>query len=341
MYTYFSTFITGVNKIVDASIRQLIKDIKIDLLVDGLIIYRTKYPKEKIRKIRFLNNSFVLLRKYQNLTSQPVKYMIQQIIKDHKIEAEIAPNIMHVGISFRVIAKQDNLISLDNNLLKQLENKISRVKQLRVNRSNPDVEYWFLVRREGFGVFGMRFTRHTDYAKILAKGELRPELASIMCLISEPNPQDVFLDPFTGSGAIPIERTRIAPCVQVIASDNDKTIIEQLKNKVKRLNIKIAINRWDALHVTHVKDASVDKIVTDPPWGLHLGTDLNLSVFYSDMLKEFHRVLKSDGILVLLLANKELFEEILESKKDKFNLLSKYNTLVSGQKAAIYYMKKG
>ena len=48
----------------------------------------------------------------------------------------------------------------------------------------------------------MRLTKHKAYEKILHKGELRPELSHILCSISEPDADDIFLDPFCGSGTI-------------------------------------------------------------------------------------------------------------------------------------------
>lgn len=54
------------------------------------------------------------------------------------------------------------------------------------------------------------------------------------------------------------------------------------------------------------------------------------------MLKSFEKVLTKDGILVVLTAQKELFEETINRFSGTLTLVGKYNTLVSGQKAAVY-----
>jgi ubiquinone/menaquinone biosynthesis C-methylase UbiE len=67
---------------------------------------------------------------------------------------------------------------------------------------------------------------------------------------------------------------------------------------------------------------------------------LNLERFYEDMLKEFSRILKKDGILVILTAQKELLEIILSKFPDQFLLIKRLDTLVSGQKAGAFKIKR-
>lgn len=114
----------------------------------------------------------------------------------------------------------------------------------------------------------------------------------------------------------------------------------KLRSKVNRLKKKVAVQRLDALNLSELKDESVDKIVTDPPWGLHLGTTLDISEFYRKMVKEQYRILKSKGVLVILTAQKELLEEVFKEYQGKLRLEAKYDTLVSGQKAAAYKIRK-
>jgi len=84
------------------------------------------------------------------------------------------------------------------------------------------------------------------------------------------------------------------------------------------------------------KSGSIDKIITDPPWGISVGTDLNLLDFYSKMLTEFRRVVKTNGRLIILMGNKEIFEKVLKSYFSDFKLEEKYDILVSGKKASVY-----
>jgi tRNA G10 N-methylase Trm11 len=88
------------------------------------------------------------------------------------------------------------------------------------------------------------------------------------------------------------------------------------------------------------EDNFINKIVTDPPWGLFREMTMETPEFYALMLKEFLRILKINGIIVILTAKKEEVERAAADLRDKIKIVEKYDILVSGQKAAIYRMIK-
>jgi 23S rRNA G2445 N2-methylase RlmL len=85
---------------------------------------------------------------------------------------------------------------------------------------------------------------------------------------------------------------------------------------------------------------SIDKLVTNPPWGRTLGKELDYNIFYPRLLLEFRRVLKQDGVLVLLTSEKLLFEKLIRDNKRHFWLEQQFNIFVSGRKAGIYKLRK-
>ncbi len=134
--------------------------------------------------------------------------------------------------------------------------------KLKVNRVKPDLEVWFLRRREGFCFVGIRLTKNPNYEKTLRKRELRPQIAHILCLLSEPRSKDVFLDPFAGSGAIPLERTAF-PYKEIIASDKDPNAYKYLKERTNKLKKRITVKNWDALDLEEIGNGTINKIVTN------------------------------------------------------------------------------
>lgn len=62
MITYYSTFITGFQEVIKSSLKERLKDIQIDLVLDGLIVYKTNESVEKVLSLGFLNNTFFLLQ---------------------------------------------------------------------------------------------------------------------------------------------------------------------------------------------------------------------------------------------------------------------------------------
>lgn len=320
MNTYFSTFIPGLGDVVKDQLVKELQNFGTDLFLDGLIVYHSNSPAEKIKDTRFVNNSFLLLRQYKNLRGEPIAAMAKIVLN------QSLPEIEFSGRTFRIVFSFANeLVSVQKRLLGKLEEKVSSRYRLSIDRTNPACEFWLLYREEGYGFFGLRLTKHPDWKKILAKGQLRPELANILCLLSEPSVGDIVLDPFAGSGAITKERKRF-PHKSIVAGD-----IYPKDGSVKKL---------DALNLKQFQTGSVDKIITDPPWGISVGLNLNLEIFYIKMLQELYRVLKPSGLLIILIGKKELFESVLDKFQDRVYLKKKYDILVSGKKAAVYKIAK-
>lgn len=319
---YFSTSTSGLEPVIEGLLEKILRNVKVELLLDGLVVYSSESPPDTIKRIRFFNNSFVLFRFFPDKSHVSVEKMMTTIAKEGvKTGFRIPSNIR----TFRVVTSCENKsVSVNPRLMIEVEKVIGRQFRLRVDRSKPDAQFWFLARSEGCGFFGMRLTQHPDFGKVLAKGELRPEITDVMCILSEPNKDDIFVDPFAGSGAI--ARARINyPHSKIMAGDIDPN-----NNKIIKL---------DATKLESFDDESIDKIVTDPPWGL-FDEKVDIKNLYPKMLDSFCRVLRKNGIVVILVGDREYFETLLENFKDKFQLKQKLHILISGKKAGIYALSK-
>ncbi|MGD2091252.1 MAG: RsmD family RNA methyltransferase [Candidatus Aminicenantes bacterium] len=349
MSIFVSTFISGLKELIEAALLNTDPSIKIINTLDGLVVYKSNAAISEIKKLKFFNNSFLLLKKFQNMGQQnPIEKMLKNIAGLKNLEELISTHVppFHKNKTFRIMVSIENRFAVGNkHYLKIIEKKIAKVASLRLDRRNPAIEFWFLLRREGVGFFMLRLTKHPAYEKVLKKGELRPELAHILCIMSQPNRDDIFLDPFCGYGAIPVERAQSFPFNLVFASDTDEEKIEYLKNRIKNLKSK-KIKKYfipkvlNALDLKAFEDNFINKIVTDPPWGLFREMTMETPEFYALMLKEFLRILKINGIIVILTAKKEEVERAAADLRDKIKIVEKYDILVSGQKAAIYRMIK-
>ncbi len=332
MNSYFSTFITGFDSVIEDALTNKLPSTKVHQLDDGLVIFQTESSAEDIKNLRFFNNSFLLLTKFSSLDPDDVLKKI--------IESDLSALLSRVNFSkkktFRLrIVKENTPTRVNNDLLSKLEAAIYHATKLNVNRAGADIEFWIMVRKEDFSLFGIRLTSHGNYEKLLQKGELRPELSHLLCLLSEPQKSDIFLDPFAGSGSIPLERAKSFPAIKVLAGDINPDVVNKFRSKSKYLHKTITIGRWDGTNLRTFKDSSVNKIVTDPPWGINSGKNLSITDFYNKMLTEFERVLKPDGIIILLISQQINMEEILSSHQS-LKLQQKLTTLVNGQKSAVY-----
>lgn len=346
MSIYVSTFISGLQEPIKEFLCQEIPDVKILDVYDGLVVYSANVDTQKITQIKFFNNSFLLLKKYTNLRSDSLEAMIINAAKMKDLGKKVAECLIPSDIKqFRIITSKENqLTSVNNDVLRQMEQTIARIPGFKVNRVKPDHEFWFLYRSEKVGFFMLRFTKHTSYDKVLQKGELRPDLSHVLCRLSEPSENDIFLDPFCGYGAIPFERVRMLPYNIMFISDISEEQVKFCKTKASQINKKnkkqIIICQADALSMDKYEDGFIDKIVTDPPWGFYEDIDMSISDFYNLMLKELNRILKQGGIMIILTAQRDALEQAINSINEHVSILKKYDILVSGKKASIYKIIK-
>ena len=336
MNRYFSTFITGFQEVVETELKKLLPEIKILRILDGLIIYETSASIQDIQKLRFINNSYLWLSQSTYNEGQRPEQVIEPLLRMSDFtRAREATSLKFVKFFRVVVSKENETIAVDRLLLEKAESKIFYSSHLKVHRTLPDIEYWFIFRKEGISLFGARITPlGKETTRKYEKGELRQELAHLLVLLSDPQKEDVILDPFAGSGAIVLERVQTFPYTKMYASDINENLVDGLKRKTKWGQQKIIVEKRDALNLDNLEDNSINKIITDPPWGLYEKPQEDMGDFYRKILSEFRRILSPDGIIVILVGRESGFDKVLE--ESKFNQIQKIDILVSGQKASVY-----
>ncbi len=331
---YISTVISGCENIITDFLRTDIADIKILKTLNSLILYETKTDMDSICNLKYLNNTFVVLKTFDNLSGTDT-YVINKMISDTLSDYKNI-NLPNRKINvFKIFTSyESNLVSPSGHTLSQLIDKIKQSTKSKFNPVGADTEFWFMARSENIGFFALRITKNK---KKLSPGELRPEIAYILCRLSKPNENDVFCDPFCGSGAIPLERSRIAGYRGIFALDINPDLISTLKSKTKKIknakfNKSFFIKCQDFLQ-NSFDDNFLDVIVTDPPWGYFQNISND---FYDLIMAQFARIIKPNGRLVLLTAQKDKMKNIPVT----FKLATQYDILLSGQKAGIFVFTK-
>ena len=123
--------------------------------------------------------------------------------------------------------------------------------------------------------------------------------------------------------------------------DNDSNAVRRLRRQFSSLieEGKAAVYQWDARDMTPLEDDSIDRIITDPPWGMYDAERYgNLLAFYVDFMCEFARVLRPGGTLVMLSAAKA--ETMRASREAGLVPTGKLDILVNGKKASIFRYRK-
>src|SRR5207302_1280809 len=138
------------------------------------------------------------------------------------------------------------------------------------------VEIWLTIIG-GTAVCGLRLSdrtmRHRKYKLEHLPASLRPTLAAAMVQLGEARKNHVVLDPMCGAGTILAEQLdaarRIDGRIHIWGGDQDAVALRAAGTNLRRLG-HVMLARWDATRLP-VANASVDRILSNPPFGKQLG----------------------------------------------------------------------
>jgi tRNA G10 N-methylase Trm11 len=353
-YRYYGSFAPGLEDCVAEVLKERFQDLTILLSLSGALVFECPASYDRLNLFCF-NNIFRVI------SSAPAgkleKFAANVIAQDGGREI-IAPegpvkakiDLPKITPSFRVMFSRENTpAAVDEGLRHEAEYYIASLSGLKVNRSKPDREFWFLERREGC-FFMKRLSRHGSWDKTLHPGELPPPVAWMLCWLSRPKYGERSADPFCGYGAIPQARLRHFPPGEFFASDIDPKALAYSKNKcagkvsAAKQPAACHFNLLDARELARIiPPQSLGSIVTDPPWGFYEKT--GVGELYDRCLKVFAGLLKPGGLVVLLCGrdsdNSPGGSLKKTAEENNFTILRSIAVLISGKKASISVLQAG
>jgi len=346
MRTILSQCVAGLQQVALRALQSDLEGVEAVRVEEGMVVYRTSDSFSKVRSLPYLNNSFSTLYTVADGRAQTMDGALRSILQDRLVGPAVRASSGRGERSFRLFLSDENeLVSGAPASVSQLRNLVQTATGLRFAAARADAEYWVLRRRSGAAYLLKRLTQRTRTEKDLARGELRPELAHLLCRLSDPEAGDVFMDPFAGSGALPFARIHY-PYSLVYAFDSDPDAVAAIKARRKALPAaersraeKLIVREADALALERIDDGFVHKVVTDPPWGAYRDLD-DPESFYASALRELVRITRQGGIIVLLTAAREALEAAVSAQSDRVRLEERHELLVAGKKAAAYRLRR-
>ena len=329
MAEFISSFITGFQHVVEKNLPQILAGVKILHVFDGLIHYQYAGDSHNLDKIIYFNNTFFVLK-----TMKGKGLNFPSLVG--AVSSEKKYYLINKG-TFRVRFQNENqFVKVDKNISKKAEETVLHNSKLHLDRLSPTTEIWYSIRREGFAFCGQLISKREFTEKNLNKGELRPEIAYLICCYADLNQDDVVAEPFCGYGSIPVQLIKKFRFQKLFASDIDKEKISiNMQKKQLKDNPQIDLSVNDAFVLPQIIDRSVDVVITDPPWGYFEQID-DIGEFYKKMFTSFKRILKENGRMIILSARKDEIEKA--ALEMNVQILSSLNTLVNGKKASLYKM---
>src|SRR5271168_4042857 len=210
----------------------------------------------------------------------------------------------------------------------------------RLEEEDADVELWAtMIDAEFFLTVRLSddAMRHREYKAAHRPASLRASSAAALAWLSEPRDDDVVLDPFCGAGTVLIERAHLGKYAMLLGIDRDQGALAAARINVGARYKPIQLENWDA-GALPIGAASVSKIVTNLPWGIRYGSHGENRKLYPEWFREFARVLKSGGTMVLLTAEWRLMRDLERSRKIAPGKIIRVSIL--GTPASVYVIKK-
>jgi tRNA (guanine6-N2)-methyltransferase len=187
------------------------------------------------------------------------------------------------------------------------------------SNENAWLEIWLTIYSKT-AVCGVRLSdrtmRHRTYKLDHIAASLRPTVAAAMVRLAGVGPGMTVLDPMCGAGTIVAEtielsKQRRGGRIEVIGGDLDPNAVFVTSQNLDKVG-PATLARWDARRLP-LPAGSVDRIVSNPPFGKQLGSIEQVAPLYTAAAAEWDRVLRPGGRAVFLVMEQLTLRTVLQA----------------------------
>lgn len=187
---------------------------------------------------------------------------------------------------------------------------------------------------------GLRLTRNSLHRRgriAHVAASLNPTIGYAMNVLTDPQPDEVFVDPTCGAGTVLLERAALGPA-RMIGGDLFSQAIAAARANLEANCVAAALLRWDARRLPLASE-SVDKVCANLPWGRRAGSHIVNKHLYAPLVREIARVLRVGGLAVLLTLEKRMLSRCL-SRHGWLRTIETLPLSVGGLRPAIFVVRK-
>lgn len=349
MGAYYVTALGGLERIVRWEIPTRLPGAELRDDTDagdrGRIHFRYDGPPTDVLQLRSIENVFGAVGEFAGLSADE---RALGIIKAELAAADLAPALQlyealygpRPDPSFRCTSKRSGKHEYTSQQIAGAAGAgVQERYGWRVDLENYDYDIHVDVI-DGRCCIGLRLTteslhQRTRIAHVPAS--LNATLAYAMCVLSDPQEGEVFLDPTCGAGTLPIERAAIG-AARMLAGDIFPQPLEMARRNFEAHGLCIGLCRWDA-RALPVPPDTVDKVCANLPWGRRAGSHTVNKHLYPRLTREMARVLKVGGLAVILSLEKRMMQRVV-ARHGWLRIERTLPVSVGGLKPTIYLVRK-
>ena len=346
--SFYAMTMPGLETIAFSEIRVHAPDAQLLKFARGVVLFRTSEAPKKLLTLRTVEDIFVTLA---HITSLGRGSEALRVLYSATLNADLAVLLdiwrrahpERPARSWRVISQKqgshefrriDAGKAVSDALYRRLARGVKHVAD------DADLEFWLWLNGSE-ALLGLRLSdatmRHRTYKLEHLPASLRPSVAATMAFLSHPTPQDRVLDPLCGAGTLIIERALLTPLKEAWGGDIREEAVAMARRNATTAYVKATWHTWDA-RALPLEAESVDRVITNLPFGKQIGSHATNTTLYTALAQEFGRVLAPDGVLVALTSEDRLWETILHDHN--WCISKKVVLVVLGQPASIFVAEK-
>ncbi len=347
--SFYAMTIPGLETLAFSEIRAKMSDAELVKFARGIALFRTATPPNELLQLRTTEDIFITIKHITGLGRGRDAVRVFHSAMSHIEDMNAILSVWrraHKAIqpkTWRVVSQMVGTHDFRRTDAGQaVSDGLRRIlpRGMRLVEDDADIEFWLWVGGSE-ALVGLRVSdasmRHRTYKSEHLPASLRPTVAASMAWLARPTAEDVVLDPLCGAGTVAIERALLAPFKDIRGGDIREEAVEMATRNARAAHVKATWEQWDARSLP-LDEGSVTRILSNLPFGKQIGTHQENTTLYTELAKEFGRVLAKDGLQVTLTSEDRLWEMALRDAG--WRVTKKVVLVVLGQPASIFVAEK-